>query len=370
LLCRCGIVQSWIQQNHDGLPQKAGCPQEMVNEIHGSWTDPGNPVVKYGGTLHEQAFPWMKRETVAADLILVLGTSLGGLTADMVAIDVAKRSRSGGALGAVCINLQQTPHDKQMALRHFGCSDDVLRAFLSELGILGALDHLTPTASVAASTVSAEHVVDGADRAEGAASAVPPSAPGPVPMLGPPLLGAGVVASAAAALRSPWPAASRVLVPYDKFGMRLSANADPARHWMWWDLTPGREVSLTAGHNIQGAKQPAYLHIGRPDIAPGAVAMFGPQRGAVAGPGHSVTVARCKASLCIKLSIEGASMSLGLWWLNAALQGAVPKLPIINRHQKFAPTSQRARDGTNVQVFTAAAAAESVETEVNDWATT
>merc|ERR1711998_786375 len=45
-LARAGLVHSWEQQNHDGLPQKAGVPQEMVNEIHGSWFDPSNPVVK------------------------------------------------------------------------------------------------------------------------------------------------------------------------------------------------------------------------------------------------------------------------------------------------------------------------------------
>ena len=47
LLGRSGLVHSWVQQNHDGLPQKAGFPQEHINEIHGSWFDPSNPVVKY-----------------------------------------------------------------------------------------------------------------------------------------------------------------------------------------------------------------------------------------------------------------------------------------------------------------------------------
>ena len=36
---------TWVQQNHDGLPQKAGFPQEQLNEIHGAWYDPSNPVV-------------------------------------------------------------------------------------------------------------------------------------------------------------------------------------------------------------------------------------------------------------------------------------------------------------------------------------
>ena len=34
MLVQEGLVHSWIQQNHDGLPQKAGVPQEMINEIH------------------------------------------------------------------------------------------------------------------------------------------------------------------------------------------------------------------------------------------------------------------------------------------------------------------------------------------------
>jgi NAD-dependent SIR2 family protein deacetylase len=74
-----------VQQNHDGLPQKAGFPQEKINEIHGSWYDPSNPVVKYSGTLHDKCYPWMEHDADTADLVLVLGTSLGGLNADQVA---------------------------------------------------------------------------------------------------------------------------------------------------------------------------------------------------------------------------------------------------------------------------------------------
>ena len=36
--------------NHDGLLQKAGCPQEGVVEVYGSWFDPANPEVgSYSG---------------------------------------------------------------------------------------------------------------------------------------------------------------------------------------------------------------------------------------------------------------------------------------------------------------------------------
>jgi hypothetical protein len=116
-LAKAGYVHSWIQQNHDGLPQKAGFPQQSINEIHGSWYDPSNPVVLYSGSLKQEQYPWMVDEANKADLVLVLGTSLGGLNADQVALKTAARSRknkhydSGGALGAVMINLQQTEHD-------------------------------------------------------------------------------------------------------------------------------------------------------------------------------------------------------------------------------------------------------------------
>ena len=32
-LAKGGFVESWIQQNHDGLPQKAGFPQHRINEV-------------------------------------------------------------------------------------------------------------------------------------------------------------------------------------------------------------------------------------------------------------------------------------------------------------------------------------------------
>jgi hypothetical protein len=68
LLGRRGLVHGWVQQNHDGLPQKAGFQQEKINEVHGSWFDPSNPVVKYSGSLHERLYPWMCDDAVRAML--------------------------------------------------------------------------------------------------------------------------------------------------------------------------------------------------------------------------------------------------------------------------------------------------------------
>ena len=260
-----GLIHGWVQQNHDGLPQKAGVPQEKINEIHGSWYDPSNPVVKYHGDLHDDLEPWMVKDSETADLVIVLGTSLGGLYADQVATDTAERSRWDGdaaALGSVMINLQQTEQDGKMSLRLFGTSDDMLKLLLVELGYSAS------------------------------------------PRFQPPV----------------FPKENRVLVPYDKNGDKV---ADGEKK-MWLDLSPGAQVRITPGHNIQGAKQPAFLHIGgkKPRKYKGA------QR--LPGPGHGRVEQRNESKMAFELTIEGAKMRLGLWWLDAAIRGAVDKLPIAN----------------------------------------
>ena len=85
--------------------------------MHGSWYDPGNPVVKYSGSLKLHECEWMERETQSADLVLVMGTSLGGLHADQVATECAARAQRGASMGACIINLQQTAEDDKMCAR-------------------------------------------------------------------------------------------------------------------------------------------------------------------------------------------------------------------------------------------------------------
>jgi hypothetical protein len=68
------FLECRVQQNHDGLPQKAGYPQADLNEIHGAWFDPSNPVVKMTGFLREDLVQWLEREQELADLVLCLGT--------------------------------------------------------------------------------------------------------------------------------------------------------------------------------------------------------------------------------------------------------------------------------------------------------
>lgn len=265
-LGRQGLVHSWVQQNHDGLPQKAGFPQESINEIHGSWYDPGNPVVKYSGTLHDRAFPWMEEDAQTADLVLVLGTSLGGLNADQVPLNAAHRSCRGRSLGAVIINLQQTEQDGKMTLRIFGKSDDVLQRVLFHLGY-GRIRLQTPV----------------------------------------------------------WSKESRALVLYDETGHRV---ADGGRR-MWLDLRDRQKVRLTPGHNIQGARQPMYMHIG----APGPRKVGGRMREPAEGIG--TVVKREDDSASFILDIDGATMRLGIWWLETAARGAVDVLPLVNVRPVF-----------------------------------
>lgn len=274
-----GLIASWVQQNHDGLPQKSGFQQELLNEIHGSWFNPSNPVVKYSGNLHTPCYEQMLDDASTADLVLVLGTSLGGLNADQVATRAAERSLELDknnrpiSLGTVCINLQQTPHDGEMTLRLFGKSDDYLKLLLTELGL-----DMSPLKTLQTKVF--------------------------------------------------WPKESRVLIPYDSNGRLLkswknkkeSASENPEDHsaseerWMWLDLSIGSKIQLVSGHNCVGSGQPQFKHITH---------------------GRGSVVRRNEACCAFTLNIEGATMKLGFWWLDSALRGAVEELPVVNLNPQY-----------------------------------
>ena len=132
---RKDLLHHYVQQNHDGLPQKAGFPQEKINEIHGAWFDPSNPVVPFSGSLRGDLFDWMLEMEEKTDLCLCLGTSLSGMNADRMANTPAKKYMKGqkGILGTVLINLQQTPLDHQCTLRIWAKLDDVFTLLAQEL---------------------------------------------------------------------------------------------------------------------------------------------------------------------------------------------------------------------------------------------
>jgi NAD-dependent SIR2 family protein deacetylase len=353
-LARAGFIHEWIQQNHDGLPQKAGFPQEKINEVHGSWYDPSNPVVKYGGTLRDEERWWMKHAARTADLVIVLGTSLGGLNADQVATKASNRSLDGNALGTVCINLQQTPEDGRMSLRIFGTSDKVLTEVCKNLR---------------------EDLAINLGLQEGQElSLTPPS----------------------------WTSDVRALVPYNANGHRVE-EGEP---WMWLDLSTGKEVHITEENNLKGSMQPSCKHlvmepgelmygVERMDIvfSPGIPAMNVKRSGRVAAvreglakrsgvqrdwivrkiivngveklftpellrevvlegtadytlafdvprtrpatPLAGTVSRRDDAACCFDLEIGGKTFHFGIWWLEAAARGALKTLPIMNTSPEF-----------------------------------
>ena len=145
------MVHSWVQQNHDGLPQKAGFPQHLINEIHGAWFDPSNPVVPMDGSLRDDLFARMLKDEQKADLVLTIGTSLCGMNADrVVRTAAAKYCESGQGFGSVIIGFQRTPLDETCSLRIFARIDEVMLLLAREMGL--RMD-LTPYRFVAGGAV-------------------------------------------------------------------------------------------------------------------------------------------------------------------------------------------------------------------------
>ena len=170
-LHRHGLLRGgWVNQNHDSLAQKAGVPQCAVNEIHGSWFDASNPVVPMSGRLRPDLVQRLNDTLHTADLVIAMGTSLSGVSADRLVSGIGHGRRRGvervgqspgatstskalaaiaeeGAdeaavdgmdhapIGAVIINVQQTRLDSCAALRIFATCDEVMRRLLVELGI-------------------------------------------------------------------------------------------------------------------------------------------------------------------------------------------------------------------------------------------
>lgn len=137
-LHRKGHLKHWVQQNHDGLPQKAGFPQRHLNEIHGAWYDPSNPVVPMSGTLREDLMKVMLEWEDRVDLCLALGTSMVGMNADRIAVQTAEQQRRGvkHVLGTVIVTLQRTQYDSLASLRIFAHIDRVMEMLVEEMALV------------------------------------------------------------------------------------------------------------------------------------------------------------------------------------------------------------------------------------------
>jgi hypothetical protein len=90
-----GLLHHWVQQNHDRLAQKAGFPQEKLNEIHGAWGDNKNSVKMMDDALRPDLLEWLRIWEAKADMCIAIGTSLCGMNADQVAAGCALRNCNG-----------------------------------------------------------------------------------------------------------------------------------------------------------------------------------------------------------------------------------------------------------------------------------
>ena len=85
-----GHIKHWLQQNHDGLAQKAGMPNNLkhLNEIHGGWYDPANPVVKMDGSLKKENFAKFNEWVEKTDFVIAVGSSMVGMSSDGIVEEV------------------------------------------------------------------------------------------------------------------------------------------------------------------------------------------------------------------------------------------------------------------------------------------
>jgi NAD-dependent SIR2 family protein deacetylase len=245
----------WINQNHDGLPQKAGFPQEDMNEIHGAWHAPDNPVIVMSGNLREDLFADLLECEKQADLAIAVGTSVCGMNADRVVTTPAARaaSKQPGQLGSVLIGLQQTVHDDEATLRIFARCDDVFAMLAQELALevapaLPKGEYFTPT--ILKGLAENGYLFKG--------------------------------------------------IPYNVAG-EYSAGAS-----MSWDIQEDAQLVIPRG-----------LHAGA--------------QGEVVGFDREGNL-RCRFKLKPKKGNLRAwvPMLLGRWWIQAAVNGSVPMLPVVN----------------------------------------
>jgi len=158
-LYKAGHLKHWVQQNHDGLPQKAGFPQHALNEIHGAWFDPSNPVVPMSGSLRGDLYSWMKKEEKATDLCLTMGTSLCGMNADrMVKSPSIKYLNYGKGFGSIIIGFQRTQMDKYATLRIFSSIDEVMLLLALEMNLPVSTKPYTPDIPSSALAEGNKHI--------------------------------------------------------------------------------------------------------------------------------------------------------------------------------------------------------------------
>ena len=97
---------------------------------------------------------------------------------------------------------------------------------------------------------------------------------------------------------------------------------------MWMDLRDGTRIKLCPGHNIQEARQPAFMHIG-------STKKGKRKNGRVNGVGNGTVKGRNTNTGAVELVIEGALMKLGLWWIQGMQEGSVDYLPFVMKKVEY-----------------------------------
>lgn len=256
-LWRRGKLQNWVQQNHDGLPQKAGFPQECINEIHGGWFDPSNPVVPMKGSLRSDLTEWLEKAGEAADLCMAIGTSMVGMTADGLFEDICDEyNDKGNGLGGIIIALQQTQYDKKCRLRIYSRIDEVLSLLMEEMNFI-----------------------------------VPPCGP-----YKPSIPKEAIVSQLC------------YKVPYNRYG---KLTKDKSR-MIVWDLNPGTKHRLTdgPGEGFEGTIRNIEN-------------------------GHFKVVLPIQRQKSPEFGTGSRAYTLGSFWIETAVRGGWPKLPMVNIDAKL-----------------------------------
>ena len=99
------------------------------------------------------------------------------------------------------------------------------------------------------------------------------------------------------------------------------------------DLSKGQKIILNQDHNCQDSRQPVYQHIGArsPHTYRGSVRQ--------PGVGEGQVVRYSPKNCGWELKVDGVSMLLGAWWLEAAERGHLDTIPVINTEPVFVERS-------------------------------
>lgn len=285
-----GYLQHWVQQNHDGLPQKAGFPQHLINEVHGSWFDPSNTVVPMSGTLRSDLYDWMETIAEENDLCIAVGTSLSGMSADETfSVPCEKYHEGRVGFGGVIISIQRTPYDEQCSLRIYSKIDEVVALLAKEM----QLTDIMPAKTGYKLKIPKDKRIG----------------------------------------------KERFLVPYDSDG---NLTDDPSQ-MIIWDLRKGQKV--------------------RPTMGKGAEAGFEGTITARYGE-HFVCSLPCQYQKKDRFGKSMKGYTLGAWWVDTAVKGLWPKLPVVNCEPKLQCERKQKKKKKNATTTTTTAQETTQETNV------